>query len=43
MIIDKVPSFACTPDKFSDLMAVAISRADITQWAVDNEIVMSRG
>jgi Mg-chelatase subunit ChlD len=28
-----VPAFACTPDLFPDLMAAAIERRDITQWA----------
>jgi Mg-chelatase subunit ChlD len=28
-----VPTFACTPDQFPDLLAVAISRGDIGQWA----------
>jgi len=28
-----VPAFACTPDSFGDLMAAAIERRDITEWA----------
>ena len=28
-----VPAFACTPDPFPDLLAVAIGRGDIAQWA----------
>jgi Mg-chelatase subunit ChlD len=28
-----VPAFACTPDLFPDLLAVAISKGDIGQWA----------
>ena len=28
-----VPAFACTPDSFPDLMAAAIERRDITEWA----------
>ena len=28
-----VPAFGCTPDQFPDLMATAINRADIHQWA----------
>jgi hypothetical protein len=28
-----VPSFACTPDKFPELMATAINGTDIAQWA----------
>ncbi|MDF8264867.1 VWA domain-containing protein [Luteipulveratus flavus] len=34
-----VPSFACTPDLFPDLMAAAIERRDIGQWAAANDIV----
>jgi Mg-chelatase subunit ChlD len=33
------PAFACTPDLFPDLMATAISRQDISQWAAKNQIV----
>lgn len=36
------PAFACTPDKFPDLMAAAISKRDIAQWAAANRIVTSR-
>ncbi|MGW5361415.1 VWA domain-containing protein [Actinopolymorpha pittospori] len=28
-----IPAFACTPDAFSDLMATAIERRDIGEWA----------
>ena len=28
-----VPAFACTPDSFGDLMAAAIERRDLTEWA----------
>ena len=38
-----VPSFACTPDLFPDLMAAAINRQDIGQWAAARDIVTSRG
>jgi len=34
-----VPAFACTPDLFPDLMAAAIQRRDVQQWAADNGIV----
>lgn len=34
-----VPAFACTPDQFPDLMAAAINRDDIGQWAARNDIV----
>jgi hypothetical protein len=28
-----VPAFACTPDAFPDLLALAITGGDITAWA----------
>ena len=34
-----IPSFACTPDQFPDLMAATINRKDITQWAASQDIV----
>jgi Mg-chelatase subunit ChlD len=37
------PAFACTPDLFPDLMASAINRQDLKQWAAMNELVMIRG
>jgi Mg-chelatase subunit ChlD len=37
-----VPCFACTPDQFPDLMAAAIGRRDITQWAAAQGIVAAR-
>jgi hypothetical protein len=33
------PAFACTPDRFPDLMAAAINRQDIGQWAAAQGIV----
>ena len=33
-----VPAFACTPDQFPDLLAVALDRADIVQWAARNQL-----
>jgi hypothetical protein len=36
------PSFACTPEKFPDLMAAAITRQDIAQWAAQNDLVTTR-
>ena len=36
------PAFACTPDVFPDLMAAAINRQDIGQWAAAHEIVTAR-
>jgi Mg-chelatase subunit ChlD len=37
-----IPAFACTPDQFPSLMAAAISRQDIAQWAAAHEIVTAR-
>jgi hypothetical protein len=37
-----VPAFACTPDLFPDLMAAAINRQDMAQWAAAHDIVTSR-
>ena len=34
-----IPSFACTPDLFPDLMGAAINGQDIQQWAVTHGIV----
>ncbi len=34
-----IPSFACTPDLFPDLMAAAINGQDIRQWAASNQII----
>ena len=33
-----VPVFACTPDKFPDLMAAALSKQDISLWAAKEDI-----
>ena len=33
------PAFACTPDQFSELMAAAIERRDLTAWAAGEGIV----
>ena len=38
-----VPSFACSPDLFPTLMACAIKREDINQWAATQGIITSRG
>jgi Mg-chelatase subunit ChlD len=38
-----VPVFACSPDKFPDLMACAIQRQSITQWASMHDIPMAGG
>lgn len=37
-----ISAFACTPDQFPDLMAAAIARQDIGQWAAANDIVTTR-
>jgi uncharacterized protein with von Willebrand factor type A (vWA) domain len=34
-----VPSFACTPELFPELMSAAISGVDLKQWAASNTIV----
>lgn len=36
------PVFACTPDHFPDMMAAALTRQDIGQWAAENEISVIR-
>ncbi len=38
-----VPTFACTPDLFPDLMAAAIQKQDLTLWAARNDVVTARG
>lgn len=37
-----IPCFACTPDQFPDLMAAAIKRENIQQWAAGEGIVTAR-
>ncbi|MES3020742.1 MAG: VWA domain-containing protein [Pseudomonadota bacterium] len=37
-----IPCFACTPDKFPDLMAAAIRKQDMTAWAAKNDIAVAR-
>ncbi|MBS1248107.1 MAG: hypothetical protein H6R48_896, partial [Proteobacteria bacterium] len=37
------PAFACTPDQFPELMAAAIERRDLTQWAAARGIVTAGG
>ena len=37
-----VPTFACTPDLFPDLIAVAIARQDVNMWAARNDIALAR-
>ena len=38
-----IPTFACTPDLFPDLMAAAIGRHDLGQWASARGIAMGGG
>jgi hypothetical protein len=33
-----VPAFACTPDLFPELMAAAIERRDVSEWAASRDI-----
>jgi Mg-chelatase subunit ChlD len=37
-----IPTFACTPDLFPDLMAAAIQKQDLGIWAAKNDIVTAR-
>lgn len=37
-----VPVFACTPDKFPDLMAAALSKQDIGLWAAKEDLVLKK-
>jgi hypothetical protein len=37
-----IPSFACTPDLFPEMMAAAIQRRDMKLWAARHEIVVAR-
>lgn len=37
-----IPSFACTPDLFPDMMAAAIQKQDLALWAARNDIVTVR-
>ena len=37
-----VPVFACTPDKFPDLMAAALSKQDVGLWAAKEELVLKK-
>lgn len=37
-----IPAFACTPDLFPDLMAAAINKKDINEWAASHDIVTTR-
>ncbi|MFL5747047.1 MAG: VWA domain-containing protein [Niastella sp.] len=37
-----IPVFACTPDKFPDLMAAALSKQDIGLWAAKEDLVIKK-
>jgi len=37
-----IPVFACTPDKFPDLMATALSKQDIAMWAAKEDLVLKK-
>ncbi|WP_243630078.1 VWA domain-containing protein [Taibaiella soli] len=37
-----VPVFACTPDKFPDMMAAALSKQDVAQWAAKENLVLRK-
>ncbi|MFY0256085.1 VWA domain-containing protein [Chitinophaga sp. 30R24] len=37
-----IPVFACSPDKFPDMMAMALSKQDIAQWAAKEDIVLKK-
>jgi Mg-chelatase subunit ChlD len=37
-----IPTFACTPDQFPDLMAAAIQRRDLAAWAAQRGIVAAK-
>jgi Mg-chelatase subunit ChlD len=37
-----IPSFACTPDLFPDLMATAIQRGDLAAWAARHDLTAAR-
>lgn len=38
-----VPAFACTPDQFPELMANALMKQDLGQWAAKEGIVLQQG
>ncbi|HYZ30078.1 MAG TPA: VWA domain-containing protein [Thermoleophilaceae bacterium] len=39
----RIPTFACTPDQFPDLMAAAIEKRDLGAWAAREGIVATGG
>ncbi|RDI16441.1 VWA domain containing CoxE-like protein [Rhodococcus sp. AG1013] len=38
-----VPAFACTPDRFPDLLAVALERGDVAAWAHRHDLAATSG
>lgn len=37
-----IPVFACTPDKFPDLMAAALSKHDVHSWAAKEDMILKK-
>ncbi|HMA63706.1 MAG: VWA domain-containing protein [Fibrobacterota bacterium] len=37
-----IPSFACTPDQFPDLMSAAINKRNLNEWAAERGIALAR-
>lgn len=37
-----VPAFACTPDQFPELIAAALAKRDVSQWAAERGIATQR-
>jgi hypothetical protein len=37
-----IPVFACTPDKFPDLMAAALSKQDVGLWAAKEDLILKK-
>lgn len=37
-----VPVFACSPDKFPDMMAAALTKQDLTLWAAKEDLVLKK-
>ena len=37
-----VPTFACTPDAFPDMLAVALRRGDVAAWAAEQQAERAR-
>lgn len=37
-----IPVFACSPDKFPEMMACALSKQDVAQWAAKEDIVLKK-